>query len=162
MGRGEGLLVLHIDTDLALSSIVISGATAVENLPVGVHTRIVAAPAGSYRWDRILPHPGGRGIRYQLPLFEDSWRFRVSSGRINYPGLLVLRKGGSGSVPHRVWIHTTDRSGMMLRRLEQAYPSLLERLPMTYSGRGRDEFPERLRAARQERRAAEATSAGSP
>ena len=162
LGRTEGLLVLHVDTDIPLGSIAISGATAARNLPVGVHTRLVAAPAGSYRWDHIVPLDRGRGLRFMLPTFDDDWLFHVDAGRINYPGLLVVRKGPPGLVVIRMGIYTTNRSGMMLRRFERAYPALLEQFPMKYTGRGRDEFLERFRAARDAHRAAQARTAGAP
>src|SRR5215813_4111079 len=49
----EGLLVLHVRTDLALRSIWISGIALPLDVHRGTHLRLVAVSAGNHRWSGL-------------------------------------------------------------------------------------------------------------
>lgn len=154
LGPEEGLLALHVESDVVLSSIGFSqlwvdvppdGDTPhIESAHVGVwpfsvagvgrgtQLRILALPEGVYRWTQIL-----RGSGYYFIGSGSRWTFVVRPGRINYPGQLIVRDVGS----QQLWIQWKPRVGTVLRALHQHYPSLLETHSLLYAGVGDDPYP---------------------
>jgi hypothetical protein len=127
----EGILLVHVASNVPLQSVHISGATQIRDLKPGHNQRLYVISAGNYRWTRLLL---GSRLRYQM-FSHDYWRFRVEPGRINYPGMLMVHGP-------RVSFWTAD--------------SYVFKYPIEYTGRGRDDFLIRYSEAQRALRAAEA------
>ncbi len=141
LGKGEGLLVLHVSTNVELSRLSFGHGGSIQDVPKGEHIELFVAKAGSYRWTQIRL-PGRDQPRFRV-LREDDWRFRVEAGRINYVGLLELRRTDW----LRLTARTIDRSALAMESLRARHPALVERYPLVYNGPGQNVFFEHLRAA---------------
>jgi dipeptidyl aminopeptidase/acylaminoacyl peptidase len=136
---GEGLLLIAVDTDRALDSvrvIRIGGAAEMKtlsNLPIGRNLRLVAAPAGRYRWSWLQPSDS----RFYYPLRDEQFAFEVRPGRINYPGEILYRAGKPGAS----WLHFANRGLPALDWMRQHHAGVLTAFDFEYSGRYPDPFP---------------------
>ncbi|MDJ0847706.1 MAG: hypothetical protein QNK04_04895 [Myxococcota bacterium] len=148
--EGEGLLVLHISTNVELSRLSFGLGGSIQDVPEGEHIELFVARAGSYRWTQIRI-TGRDQPRFRVQR-EDDWRFRIEAGRINYVGLLELERTDWLRLSGR----TIDRSALAMESLRARHPALIERYPLVYNGPGQNVFFEHLRAA-----AGEVGSAGS-
>ena len=101
LGPDEGLLILHIETEVPLASISLPWALAVSDLPKGRHLWIVRARAGTYRWKnlRLAREVGSEGYlnlddyrvmrRVKNWVWDDEFRFDVEAGQQDLQALLV-------------------------------------------------------------------------
>ena len=138
----EGLLVLHVDTDVPLAAIESSRGTAATNVARGHHAWIVRASAGRDRWTAIrLGSRAGHAQRHRLE--GEEFGFDVRAGSINYPGALVVRSNPvARSAPGHVRVRSLDRAAMALRMLLEDHAGLLASRPLRHAGAGRDGFLE--------------------
>ena len=159
LAPNEGILVLHIRTQVRLAAIQVAGASPQEvanDLPAGEHLWFLAAAPGEYRWRRIERDFGRVLYYWHVPASYDEWSFTVEAGRINYPGVLEIE--GREGVPI-LEMRSFNRSAIAHAELMRRYPLLLERFPMRYAGSRRDDFLDHyLRAVR----AAAAEEVGAP
>src|SRR5688572_22105995 len=133
LGPNEGLLVVHVRTNVPIVSVDVGGVIAAEDVPEGTAVRLIGISAGTYRWEQIQV-PGGSFV------FSDHLRlrFRVDPGVINYVGMIdVAREGLS------LRMDTLDRTSMALEQLRRHHPDLLASYPMIFSGAARNVFLER-------------------
>jgi hypothetical protein len=144
----EGILLVHVASNVPVQSVHISGATQIRDLKVGHNQRLYALSAGTYRWAHLIL---GSRLRYQM-FSHDYWRFRVEPGRINYPGMLMVRGPRVSFWTADSYVFNLNRSALSYKLLEEDFPDLLERYPIEYTGRGRDDF---LSYYREAQRAAE-------
>ena len=145
----EGLLVLHVDTDVPLAALVTTRGTVAEGVPRGHHVWLVRAAAGSYRWREIqVATAAGRFHRERLR-GEDATRFEVVAGHVNYPGALLVRAGPGGAAAGALRVRSVDRAAMAVRRLREDHPALLARYPLRYAGDTTDAFLEHYTRARE-------------
>jgi dienelactone hydrolase len=137
---GQGLLIVHVQTDRRIESIEASDVILAEDVPEGTHVRLIGITAGSYRWDNVrLP---SSNIRYRFP-YDDAMRFHVEPGAINYVGMVQVKGNGSYSL----MVNSIDRTAIALAELRERFPELAEKYPIVYSGPARHEFLPRYLAA---------------
>jgi hypothetical protein len=148
----QGYLIVHVDTDIALDALVMSGKTVARSLGKGRHIWMIRVNAGRYRWKRIaLRDPGGRRpLRVEIEL-DAEFRFAVEAGKINYPGELVIRSAslsrwGDGDVE----IRNVNHSAMAVRALLGSNGPILNSFPLRYAGSGDDAFFAHYMRARDE------------
>lgn len=146
LGENEGLLILHVDTDVELERVSLRSDVVATDLPAGDHLWIVRMPAKRFSWQRIsFGKEAGRRRDVLVTRLEgvddDEFEFDVLAGHINYPGTLIVR---STSVPGWqrgwVWIRNRNHSAMAIRALLKSHPRLLESMPIRYGGTSGDEF----------------------
>jgi hypothetical protein len=137
LGSNEGLLVVHVRSNLPIQLIDLGGVQAAEDLPEGTAVRLIGITAGTYRWSEIQL----QGDRFLFP-DDRLLRFHVDPGVINYVGMIdVERKGVS------LALNALDRTAMALERLRQRYPDLVANYRVVYSGPARHVFLDRYREA---------------
>ena len=103
----EGILVLHVETNVAIRNLHTQRLRVVGNLEPGSHLQLLAITAGEYVWTRLRLT---NSFRFRLEEL-DGMAFSVLPGRISYPGLLVVdaKLGGWKGLTARV----INRSGMV-------------------------------------------------
>ena len=148
----EGILLVHVASNVPLQSVHVSGASRIRDLEAGHNQRLYAVSAGTYRWSRLV---FGSKLRYQM-FSHDYWRFRVEPGRINYPGTLMVRGPLVSFWTADSYVFNLNRSALSYKLLEENFSDLLDRYPIEYTGRGRDDFLSYYREAQRALRAAEA------
>jgi len=140
LDENEGILVVHIRTQVKLASIRVAGASPQEiatDLPAGEHLIFLAAAKGQYSWQRIVRKIPPSTYYWNLRDRHGEWNFTVEPGRINYPGVFEI----GGSEPRiSLRLRTFNRSAMALADLKRRYPAMVERFPMRYAGSRRDDF----------------------
>lgn len=156
--KKEGILAVHITTDVALESVDTSAGTVARDVPPGDHVYFVAATAGSYRWTRFIRSAHFYRYLYRLDTRDERLGFDVEAGSINYPGTLVVKRLPSRSADGFVirgnqWlgIRTANRSAQAFRALERQHPCWLDAFPLRYAGSSRDEFLARYLELRRRR-----------
>jgi dipeptidyl aminopeptidase/acylaminoacyl peptidase len=133
--EGEGLVLVSIDTDLAVHSLTVRGASRafsggkLSDIGEGHTAGLYVMPAGQYRWDRLSLGWWRWSLR-ENPEFV----FEVKPGKLSYAGDLVFR-GASR-------FHVANRGLRALDWLEENHPALLARHGMTYVGHYPDAFPD--------------------
>jgi hypothetical protein len=139
LAPNEGILVVHIRSEVPIQKLAISGITAFVDLPPGDHFRLLAVTEGSHRWSQIvIPADEGR-VPFTTKPGDDFWEFRVERGRINYPGDLHFH--GKAAKKHaEIGVRGRNRSAQVLQHLRERYPALVERYPPIWAGRGDDDF----------------------
>jgi hypothetical protein len=142
LGANEGLLVLQLQTDVALRSISIEGSPVRLDVAAGTHLLLLAVSAGRHRWSHLgITNFGNIGASVRFPDEDEFW-FRVEPGHINYPGMLEVYSRGW------FYVRSVDRSALALDEIRSRYPSLIERYPIVYSGLAPSVFLERYQAAK--------------
>ena len=140
LGEGEGLVVLHIDTDVKIS--LLRGSTLnpvpfAEDVPVGESIWMVRMQKGDYAWRRIeIEDREGTRRRYSIDS-GPKYRFDVEAGVVNYAGELRVRLRTEDDT---LFIDRRDRSGYALRRLRDSHASILAHHDLRYGGRTRHDF----------------------
>jgi hypothetical protein len=165
LGPDEGLLILHIETEVPLASISLPWALAVSDLPKGRHLWIVRARAGTYRWKKLhlAREVGSEGYlnlddyrvmrRVKNWVWDDEFRFDVEAGQINYPGHLIIRSNDvSRSAGSGYSVRNRNHAAMAIRQLLESHPEVLRRYSIRYGGSGEDEFLEYYTRVRDEGR----------
>ncbi|UNK49524.1 S9 family peptidase [Lysobacter sp. S4-A87] len=143
----EGLVVLSVDASVAIISAVRVADTdrtaqVINNLNEGRNVGLYAAKAGEYRWSEVdMTTLRGR-LRYTLT--SEDYRFKVTAGKIVYPGDLILRPTSWTSMR----FHAANRSLPVIDWLETAHPKVYPAVPFEYTGRYPDPFPAFYRKAR--------------
>ena len=131
----EGLLILHVDTDLPIAGIELNGGTIGSGVAAGHHVWLVRAAAGSYRWTALqFTGPSGRGQAQQLEP-DDEFRFEVEPGKVNYGRALVVR-----SAPGYIEARGRNRVAMAIRSLRGREAELVASHPLQYGGLSEDGF----------------------
>lgn len=143
----EGLVVLSVDASSKVSSVHVGhagGGTAevLNFMDVGRNLRLYATKAGEYQWDQIMLENWAYRSRFDLD--SDEYRFKVTPGRISYPGDLILRVKSWTNAS----VHIANRSLPVIDWLESQHAALYQRLPFGYSGLYPDPFPEYYRTVR--------------
>jgi len=143
LAPNEGLLILHIDTEIPLKRLILSGRTITRSLAKGRHVWIARAPEGIYRWEMIeIENERHRRLKYELEPDEEL-TFEVEAGKINYPGELSIRPGSQSWWGNRTLIvRNRNHSAMAVRELKDSYESILRSLPLHYAGSSGDGFLE--------------------
>ncbi len=97
LGAGQGLVVLVVDTNLPLNSLVFTRSGKLESVTLetadrGLSAHVLRAPVGRYELT---------GFRTPQAAFDEASEgrrlcFEVTAGEIAYPGHLVFRYSGEG------------------------------------------------------------------
>ena len=145
LAENEGILILHVDTDVELKRLSLRSGQIAEDLPKGEHVWIVRARSGEHAWNRVdFGKEFGRRAHVYVEQFDglsdEEFIFEIKAGSINYPGALIVR---SETTPQpSVWIRNRNHSAMAVRALLTQHPELLQSLPLRYAGSSGDEFLE--------------------
>jgi len=155
LGADEGLLLVSVDTLAEIYYVRIQkegnifSSAKLQDLKQGVTTKLYAAPAGKYRWDRV-----GLLANYYYELSDEvEFKFEIRPGVVNYPGDLLFRRSGGT----RSRMRTMDRALQAMDWLETQFPSL-NSMKFVYIGHYADPFVEhyrKLRAAHPEKKLAD-------
>lgn len=131
----EGLVLVSIDSDLAVHSLTVRGESRafaggkLVDIGEGHTAGLYVMPAGKYRWDRLTLGWWRWSLR-ENPEFV----FEVKPGKLAYAGDLVFR-GASR-------FHVANRGLRAIDWLEENHPGLLARHGMEYVGHYPDAFPD--------------------
>lgn len=136
LSAGEGVLALAVDSALPIEQVRVDGpgignGMRLDGVAAGRQIRWFAAPAGRYRWERVVE----RDDREYLLGADPEYAFSVVAGVINYPGDLVFRPRGGG----RAVLHLANRGLGVLDRWRREHPG--RELPFVYQGHYPDPFP---------------------
>ncbi|HEY5802892.1 MAG TPA: prolyl oligopeptidase family serine peptidase [Lysobacter sp.] len=146
LAADEGLVVLSVDASAPILAVRVRddhGVAAVLNYIVpGRNVSLYAAKAGDYRWAEMDLSNGWWRMRYTVT--SDEYRFKVTAGKIVYPGDLILRPS-SWTSTH---FHIANRSLPIIDWLEKEHAALYPRMNFEYSGLYPDPFPDFYRTAR--------------
>jgi hypothetical protein len=143
LAPNEALLIVHIDTDIALEQLVLNNRAVARSIGKGRHAWMVRLREGRYRWRRIELGSGKRqNLRFELEPDEEL-SFVVKAGKINYPGELVIRSGslsrwGDGTLI----VRNRNHSAMAVRALRRRYDRVLRSHSLHYAGASGDTFLE--------------------
>lgn len=143
LAPGQALLIIHIDTDIALEELFLNHKSVARSLGKGKHLWLTRVAEGRYRWERIEI---GKQSRNRLKFVldpDEELGFELKAGKINYPGELVIRSGtlsrwGDGDLI----VRNRNHSAMAIRQMRGSYASILDSLPLYYAGVGEDGFLE--------------------
>ncbi|MFY2764704.1 prolyl oligopeptidase family serine peptidase [Arenimonas sp. MALMAid1274] len=131
---GEGLVLVAVDSDLAVSSLTVKSESShftggrLEEIGVGQTLGLYVMPAGKYRWDRL------RLAWVQWTLRDDpAFRFEVKPGIISYAGDLIFRRASR--------FHVANRGLRAMDWLEANHPQIAARHEFSYVGLYPDPFP---------------------
>lgn len=108
LGHNEGILLIDVASNVPINRLYVNPTTPLEDFPAGRTLRLVAAPAGSYRWWK-LSFPNGMGYRM---LRHDYWEFRVEPGRISYPGMLMVHSSPVAHLTGDIGVQSLNRSAL--------------------------------------------------
>jgi hypothetical protein len=152
LAPNEGLLILHIDTEIPLTRLILSRRIIARSLAKGRHVWIARALEGSYSWEAIeIENEYGRRLKYTLDPDEEL-TFEVEAGKINYPGELSIRSGSQFARGNEeLIVRNRNHSAMAVRELEGSYDSILRSLPLHYAGSSGDGFLEYYTQNRRQR-----------
>ncbi len=143
LAPNEALLIVHIDTEVALERLVLNNRSVARSLAEGRHVWMVRVPVGSYSWKRIEI---GKQLRYREKYrleSDEEMSFEVEAGKINYPGELVVRRSPQSSWRNRILIvRNRNHSAMVVRDLKGSHDALLSSFPLHYAGSSGDGFLE--------------------
>jgi hypothetical protein len=144
LAHGEGLLIVHVDTQVPIEALALDRATVSERLPRGRHLWLIPLERGRYRWDRIsFGSDSGAAHIHRIDRSDEDFAFDVEPGVINYPGELVLRADVSTrSVSGSVRVRNRNHSAMAVRRLRDLDPDVLRTFPLRHAGASGDTFLE--------------------
>lgn len=148
LGTDEGLVVIQIDTDVAIERIALSSGVVASALQAGQHLWLIRAKSGRDRWEsvKLLPQtttessirPEAIGV-----LNEREFEFDVVAGAINYPGEIVIRmRVPQYGIRSGVSVRNRNHSAMAIRRLAKTHAALLAAHPIRYAGSSGDTFLE--------------------
>lgn len=143
LAPSEALLIIHIDTEVALERLWLNSHPLAHPIGKGRHAWIVRVREGSYRWRKIEIGSNLRNRSIYELRSDEELSFNVKAGRINYPGELVIR-----SSPGARWgnksliVRNRNHSAMAIRQMRDSYDSILRSLPLHYAGSSGDGFLE--------------------
>ena len=143
LGVGEGLLILHVDSDVPIADLQLNHGSAAKSVARGHHVWLVRAPAGSYRWTNLLLRSdAGSADNLRLER-DDEFAFQVSPGSINYPGALIVRANPTArSATGAIRVRSRNHAAMAVRALRESHAALLAAYPLVYAGTSGDGFLE--------------------
>jgi dipeptidyl aminopeptidase/acylaminoacyl peptidase len=158
---GEGLLAVDIDAVGVISAAKLDrigslfGGTTITDLHWGTNVRLIALPAGAYRWSRLDLIVSQTYLR--LP-DDPAYRVKIEAGVLNYAGDLNLSPSGSGLNYN---VAMVDHAARMMVRLDHDFPGLRRKFVLRYQGLLPDPFPQFLSDELGDESASQALSAGS-
>jgi hypothetical protein len=141
LAPNEALLIIHVDTDIALESLLLNNRPVAKSLGKGRHLWMIRVPEGRYRWKRVEVGNSPRNKSIYMLESDEELSFEVKAGKINYPGELVIRSG-----PRSQWgaetlvVRNRNHSAMVVRELRGSYDSILRSFPLHYAGFNGDGF----------------------
>jgi hypothetical protein len=138
----EGLLIVDIDSEVPIR-LLRTNSIGLADIEQGRHVWMVRIKAGHYRWRALELEVGGGGRPWRYEIADDeSFRFSVEPGVINYPGQLIIRRrrGLARVWPPALLFRTTNHSGMALRTLGRTHANILQEYSLVHSGPGGDLF----------------------
>ena len=152
LAEGEGLLLVHVDTDQKIEGILANRMPLVGPLERGRYAWMIRVPAGRVAWSRIeLPArpispgeepwcPRRRSVRIDprndlYGVAESEFEFEVKPGVINYAGELIVRAeyGRCGMVARAV-VRNRNHSAMALRSVARTHAAIVEAFPVHSAG----------------------------
>ncbi len=158
----EGLILLQIDSDLDLERLILTGLVIEEPVPAGRHFWVARMRAGAYSWNSVVVQTkayAGR-YRFQRTVYQRPGELdlTIRPGELNYAGELIVRGIRSGFRYAWISVRIRNHAGSAVRRIEQEYPELLDRVPARNAGTSGDRFLEFYRDERERLRSAATSS----
>jgi len=150
LSEDEGLLILDVESDVAIERILLDRAIASGPLPAGRHVWLVRIPGGSYRWDRIefgnkLPDVR----RFALSELEADLGFEIEPGAIHYAGQLLIRQDAHRRSPsRRPRVALRNHAARAVRLLLEREPGIMAAFPIRHAGASDDPFLDSYSSAR--------------
>ena len=132
--EGEGILIVHVQTDIAIDTLRASGKTVAGPLKPGEHWLAVAAKEGRYRWSDYVRHVGYLRVTHSMYTKREEFAFRVVAGKVSYPGRLEIVGDYGGRVVNQPF--------ESLPLLQKHFPELLAHYPIRYTGPDSGPVPE--------------------
>jgi len=139
---GEGLLILDVESDVAIERILLDRAVASGPLPAGHHVWLVHLPAGAYRWSRIefgnkLPE----ARRFDLDELDTELGFEIRAGAIHYAGQILVRQDLRRRSPTRLpQVALRNHAARAVRLLLEREPAIMTAFPIQHAGKSEDPF----------------------
>ncbi|OEG74259.1 hypothetical protein BEL05_01385 [Shewanella colwelliana] len=150
LAENSGYLLIGIDTNRGLHSIIIGGTKSLmltdKDLQSGTNYILVDVPAGQYQIEDIK---FGRYVYMELE--QGYWNFEVKPNQVSYVGDLYVKTVGFWMVSSAE-ILLENRSTSAQLFLEEKFPNILKSRQVRYSGPGEDkflEYAERLLAGKE-------------
>ena len=139
----QALLIIHVDTDIALENLFLNYSSVAKSLGKGRHVWMTRVTEGHYRWRKIEIGKNPRDRSNYLLDPDEEFSFEVRAGKINYPGELMIRSGalsrwGKGDLI----VRNRNHSAMAVRELRDSYDSIVRSFPLHYAGFSDDGFLE--------------------
>lgn len=132
---GEGLVLVAVDSDLAVTSLTVRSEDKaftggkLQDIARGHTAALYVMPAGKYRWDRLSLG----WLRWSLR-DNPEFVFEVKPGQLSYAGDLIFRGAERFNV--------ANRGLRAMDWLEAEHPGMLERYGFGYVGYYPDAFPD--------------------
>lgn len=99
--EGEGILFIHVSTELPIQSIETTAGEVAAGLGAGEHLQLLVVPSGTYHWTRLTRLRRGVTLWYRPNVDAEQLAFTVRPGVINYPGLVKAMRFSAD--PSRPW-----------------------------------------------------------
>lgn len=131
-----GYLVIDTHVERKVLDWRLNDRVVIDQLPEGVHLRLLRLPAGRYQWQSVrIPW---FGLAHEFDLSDDeAWSFEIERGSINYFGTMLV---GEDRSRRSADVRLMNRTADMLPRLRAAFPSAVAAYPVRWAGRERDDF----------------------
>lgn len=146
LAQDEALIALHVDSDLPLDRLVLTGLVLRDPIPAGQHFWIARVYAGNYTWKvaHVASGPFKGRYRIKRSVYERPGELdlEIVAGRLNYAGELIVRRGTWGWTQSSISFRLRNHAGQAVRRIERDYPELLDRFSLHTSGTSGDRFLE--------------------
>ena len=138
LGKDKGYLLLGIETNRDLKSIMVAGPEDImltsADMKKGTNYILIDLKAGNYTFDKVMLDNYWRIWLDD----EDYWTFEVMPNQISYVGHLeIARRGFWGGT---TYAELVNRSSEALEFLEENYPTILANRSIAYGGPGDDSF----------------------
>lgn len=139
LGSGEGFLIMGVDTNFPLETIVLSApgiksiTLSKNDLKSGKNFILVNLEPGEYTISEIEV-----SSNYYFSMKKENWRFVISPHSINYAGNLKVRTEHMFS--NHAYFAMMNESSIALEFLQEKFPSLLSSKELRYVGPGTDDY----------------------
>ncbi len=157
----DGLLAVDVDAAGLISGVKIDrigallGGTTLTKLHWGTNVRLIALPAGDYRWSRIDLSSVGLYLRVRD---DQRFHFKIEPGVVNYAGDFNVTPVGDGLSYN---LDVLDHATRMMAHLDRDFPGVRRRFSLRYQGKFPDRFPQFAAEELGEQSAFDALTAGS-
>lgn len=149
LADNEGLVVLHVDSEVELKSIQWYRVSIPGPIKPGKSLWVARAPADKYHWHGVVVQgsPGYDG-RYRIDPSkysrETELDIEIRPGVVNYIGELIIDKASSQGWYRgaALYVRVRNHAAATFREIERLHPTLLDRFDIHFAGASNDPFLE--------------------